>query len=169
MRNLPNSISNAYYILQNKKKKKSTDEPPQSITDPLDISINTPNENESFLGMSKVSENTYEVWLHEDCAVWAPDVFLVGARVMGLDAAVWNSTRYNCVICAKTGAIVCCLQRDCNESAHVPCARETQWSLNENNFKIYCQQHVAATTSLSKATPPPTTTTVTNSSVTLYS
>ncbi|XP_050323843.1 uncharacterized protein CG5098 isoform X2 [Bactrocera neohumeralis] len=108
--------------------------------DPLDCSADETLQ-QNFLGMSKVSEKSYEVWLHEDCIVWAPGVYLVGVRVMGLDAAVWTSTTYHCVLCSKPGAIVCCLQRDCKAAAHVPCARAAGWSLNESTMNVHCQQH----------------------------
>lgn len=111
-----------------------------AIIDPLDCSADETLQ-QNFLGMSKVSDKSYEVWLHEDCIVWAPGVYLVGVRVMGLDAAVWTSTSYHCVLCNKPGAIVCCLQRDCKAAAHVPCARAAGWSLNESTMKVHCQQH----------------------------
>ncbi|XP_067632649.1 uncharacterized protein CG5098 isoform X2 [Eurosta solidaginis] len=115
-----------------------------SDNDPLDCTADEELLQNNFIGMTKVSEKSYEVWLHEDCIVWAPDVFLVGVRVMGLDAAVWNSTRYHCTLCSKPGAIVCCLQRDCKLAAHVPCARTAGWSLNESIMQVHCQQHIPA-------------------------
>ncbi|XP_037946420.1 uncharacterized protein CG5098 isoform X2 [Teleopsis dalmanni] len=122
----------------NKKKKKHSNE--TNATD-LPQCSNAIMQQQTFLGMCKVSENSYEVWVHENCTIWAPGVFLVGARVLGLDAAVWNSTRYACILCTKPGAIICCLQRDCKAAAHVPCAQEAHWNLNETEFKVYCQNH----------------------------
>ncbi|XP_018784394.1 PREDICTED: uncharacterized protein CG5098 isoform X2 [Bactrocera latifrons] len=135
-------------LLQGKKKKNAQDTSAHgnlntdaTVTiDPLDCSTDETLQ-QNFLGMSKVSEKSYEVWLHEDCIVWAPGVYLVGVRVMGLDAAVWTSTTYHCVLCSKPGAIVCCLQRDCKAAAHVPCARAAGWSLNESTMNVHCQQH----------------------------
>lgn len=96
---------------------------------------------DSYLGMSRVTESSYEAWVHEDCAIWAPNIFLVGPRIVGLDSAIWNSVHYKCVLCLKSGAAICCLQRDCKVMAHVPCARELDWSIDEDCFRSYCQRH----------------------------
>jgi hypothetical protein len=52
------------------------------------------------LGMVPVSssggdgkEDGYEVWVHEECAVWAAGVHVVGARIVGLREAVWSAVR----------------------------------------------------------------------------
>ncbi|KAH8290971.1 hypothetical protein KR054_007576 [Drosophila jambulina] len=111
-----------------------------SSVDPLDCSHESKFV-ETFRGMGKTSEHGYEVWLHEDCAVWSNDIQLIGAHVNGLDAAVWDSTRYQCVLCQQTGASVCCFQRSCKVAAHVPCARSANWSLREEDRKVYCQLH----------------------------
>ncbi|XP_020803332.1 uncharacterized protein CG5098 isoform X1 [Drosophila serrata] len=111
-----------------------------SSVDPLDCSHES-KFIETFRGMGKTSEHGYEVWLHEDCAVWSNDIQLIGAHVNGLDAAVWDSTRYHCVLCQQTGASVCCFQRSCKVAAHVPCARSANWSLREEDRKVYCQLH----------------------------
>lgn len=96
---------------------------------------------ETFRGMSKTSDLCYEIWLHEDCAVWANDIQLIGAHVNGLDAAVWDSTRYQCVYCAQPGASICCFHRACKAAAHVPCARSANWSLSEEDRKVFCELH----------------------------
>ncbi|XP_022232213.2 uncharacterized protein CG5098 isoform X2 [Drosophila obscura] len=112
----------------------------QSSQDPLDCTHETKFV-ETFRGMCKTSEHGYEVWLHEDCAVWTNDIQLIGAHVNGLDAAVWDSTRYHCVVCSQTGASVCCFQRCCKATAHVPCARSSNWTLDEQDRKVFCQMH----------------------------
>ncbi|KAF4513838.1 UNVERIFIED_CONTAM: hypothetical protein B566_EDAN016671 [Ephemera danica] len=35
---------------------------------------------------------TWEVWVHEPCAVWAAGVHLVGPRMVGLQEAIWGAT-----------------------------------------------------------------------------
>lgn len=97
-----------------------------------------------FHGMTKVSETAYEVWVHEDCVVWADGVYIVGARIVGLDAAVWSCSRHKCCICEQYGAVVTCLERGCKIEAHVPCAKRSQWSLNEIDFKTHCKLHAIA-------------------------
>lgn len=126
-----------------KKKRKTNDSPSilqnstlstQSASPSFDI-------NDIYVGMSKVSETSYEVWVHEDCVVWSSGVYIIGARIVGLDTAVWSSTRYKCSICSKNGAMISCLQRGCAEKAHISCARTQGWDLNENEFKSTCEKH----------------------------
>ncbi|EDX07609.1 GD11336 [Drosophila simulans] len=147
------NIMQAPKISMHKRKRKQThdssisysDDPNESRSqcssvDPLDCSTESKFV-ETFRGMGKTSENGFEVWLHEDCAVWSNDIHLIGAHVNGLDAAVWDSTRYQCVLCQQTGASICCFQRCCKAAAHVPCARSDNWSLSEEDRKVYCQLH----------------------------
>ncbi|XP_055838750.1 uncharacterized protein CG5098 isoform X2 [Episyrphus balteatus] len=129
---VPSAHSNESNV-NNKKKKKLVE--PQSCTS----SEKSPEDR--FFGMSKVSDNSYEVWMHEDCSIWAPGVFLIGARIVGLENAVWSSTNYTCTICSLKGAMICCLQRGCGAKAHIPCARLSSWDLNESDFKTYCEKH----------------------------
>uniref|UniRef100_T1PAD1 PHD-like zinc-binding protein n=1 Tax=Musca domestica TaxID=7370 RepID=T1PAD1_MUSDO len=82
-----------------------------------------------------------EIWFHEDCAIWAPNLFLVGSKLVGLENAIWNSTQHVCVYCNKSGAIVCCLERECKETAHPICAQESNWLLNESKLWAYCIKH----------------------------
>ncbi|XP_070134266.1 uncharacterized protein CG5098 isoform X2 [Drosophila bipectinata] len=147
------TIMQAPKISMHKRKRKQThdsqvsysDDPNESqsqcsSTDPLDCNHETKFV-ETFRGMGKTSEHGYEVWLHEDCAVWSNDIHLIGAHVNGLDAAVWDSTRYQCVLCQQSGANICCFQRCCKAPAHVPCARSANWSLSEEDRKVHCQLH----------------------------
>lgn len=92
--------------------------------------------------MSRISDVCYEIWIHEECAIWAPNIFVVGSRLAGLEDVTWNSIRYECVYCLKPGALLCCLQRDCKATSHVPCAREFNWLLDESRFWTYCGKHV---------------------------
>ncbi|KAI8039668.1 uncharacterized protein CG5098 isoform X1 [Drosophila gunungcola] len=158
-RNLPVVPATLAHIMQapkismHKRKRKQThdssisysDDPNESRSqcssvEPIDCS-HEPKFVETFRGMGKTSEHGFEVWLHEDCAVWSNDIQLIGAHVNGLDAAVWDSTRYQCVLCQQTGASVCCFQRSCKAPAHVPCARSANWSLSEEDRKVFCQLH----------------------------
>lgn len=91
--------------------------------------------------MIKATDNSYEVWMHEDCIVWSSGVHIIGSKVIGLETAVWSSTRHNCSICQINGAMICCLHRGCKNEAHIPCARQKNWILNENDFKCRCEDH----------------------------
>lgn len=99
-------------------------------------------ENVDFNGMKKISDTDYEVWIHEDCAVWSPGVFVISAHLVGLEDSVWSSVRHKCSHCQENGAMICCLDRGCkNTVAHYPCARDQNWTLNEHEFKTFCEKH----------------------------
>ncbi|KAH8375687.1 hypothetical protein KR009_009805, partial [Drosophila setifemur] len=155
-RNLPVVPATLAHIMQapkismHKRKRKQThesysDDPNESHSQcsSMDLLDTTPESKfvETFRGMVKTSEHGFEVWLHEDCAVWSNDIQLIGAHVNGLDAAVWDSTRYQCVLCQQAGANICCFQRCCKAAAHVPCARTANWNLSEEDRKVHCQLH----------------------------
>lgn len=93
--------------------------------------------------MTKASDDSYEVWMHGDCAVWSSGVHIIGTRIVGLEAAVWSSSRYRCAKCQKYGAMLCCLHRGCGENVHVPCARLSNWNLCDDDFKSLCDKHCA--------------------------
>ena len=94
---------------------------------------------EIFSGMSKVDENSFEVWLHEECLVWAPGVYMIGSKIIGMESAIWSSTRYRCAYCNLNGAMLSCLSRECRKPAHFGCARKG-WTLNDE-FKTFCEIH----------------------------
>lgn len=98
-----------------------------------------------FYGMTRASDCSYEVWAHEDCIVWASGVHIIGARVVGLETAVWGSVRHQCGICKQYGAMLSCLQRSCSDEVHVPCAKRCDWSLDEHSFQGRCSKHSLAT------------------------
>ncbi|GBP39867.1 Uncharacterized protein CG5098 [Eumeta japonica] len=82
-----------------------------------------------------------EVWVHEECAVWAPGVLAGGLRVWGLESAVWNARGVRCVRCGRGGAAIACGVRGCPQRTHVWCARVTRWTLDEDRFRAVCPKH----------------------------
>lgn len=94
-----------------------------------------------FYGMTKVSDTTYEIWLHEDCMIWAPGVNMIAGRLLGLENAVWSTTKNQCGLCEKNGATVFCLERGCSGLVHFFCARQSSWSLCDGELKCYCPKH----------------------------
>jgi hypothetical protein len=122
--------------LQAKKKKKNSDIQP-STSKP---STSAHNEIDIHAGMVKANDNTYEIWVHEECAVWAPGVHMIGARIVGLEAAIWTSCRHKCTICNGYGAMLSCLKHNCAEKAHINCAYSSNWKLGMD-FKSYCEVH----------------------------
>lgn len=91
--------------------------------------------------MTKMTDTSYEVWVHGDCAVWSSGVHLIGTRIVGLETAVWGSARHQCTKCQNYGAMLCCFKRGCGDVAHIPCARKANWNLCDEDFKILCDKH----------------------------
>jgi hypothetical protein len=115
-----------------KKKRKSNASPAAAVNGGVTFE-------EVFNGMSKIDDNNYEVWFHEDCISYASGVYMIGSKIVGMEAAIWSSTRYRCAYCHKNGAILSCLSRDCKKPAHFGCARKT-WKLHDD-FKTFCEAH----------------------------
>jgi hypothetical protein len=114
-----------------KKKKKSVPSTPTNgISAELDI----------FNGMSRVDDDNYEIWFHEDCIVWSNGVHMIGSKLIGMDAAVWSSTRYQCSYCQRNGAMMKCLTRGCTNFGHFGCAQNKNWRLTDE-FKTFCENH----------------------------
>ncbi|KFB46922.1 AGAP005259-PA-like protein [Anopheles sinensis] len=93
-----------------------------------------------FYGMVKAGDSTYEVWTHEDCLVWAPGVYMVGTRIVGLEAAIWNCCRHQCELCTHYGAVVSCLRQGCSSKAHFICAHKQNWKMTDD-FQSFCARH----------------------------
>lgn len=82
-----------------------------------------------------------DLWMHEDCVLWASGVYMIAGRLVGLEEAVWGSTTSLCVLCKRTGAALSCLHRTCAERVHVACGRRSNWHLDETLLHSYCQNH----------------------------
>lgn len=93
------------------------------------------------LGIARLEDATYEVWAHEDCIVWSPGVYLVGAKIVGLEEAVWTASNVACARCANKGANICCLKRGCTNVMHLGCAYLAHWKLDDENYKSFCSEH----------------------------
>lgn len=94
-----------------------------------------------YLGLTKATETSYEIWMHEDCIVWGSGIHMIAGRLVGVEDAVWGSTSSRCGLCRKAGAVVCCLQRGCSERVHFPCGRQSNWTLDEGILNSYCNLH----------------------------
>ncbi|XP_014615925.1 PREDICTED: uncharacterized protein LOC106793471 isoform X1 [Polistes canadensis] len=101
------------------------------------------NTNAMFTGMTVIpgEEQRWEVWLHEQCAVWAAGVYLAGGRVTGLQEAVWDAAKSVCDSCGLTGANIGCVIRGCKSVIHYPCALTKGWHLDMNQYIPKCNLH----------------------------
>ncbi|XP_076762774.1 uncharacterized protein LOC143430400 isoform X1 [Xylocopa sonorina] len=101
------------------------------------------NTNAMFTGMTVLpgEEQRWEVWLHEQCAVWAAGVYMAGGRVTGLQEAVWDAAKSICDACGLTGANIGCVKRGCKAVTHYPCALTKGWHLDTNQYIPKCNLH----------------------------
>ncbi|XP_024889536.1 uncharacterized protein CG5098 isoform X2 [Temnothorax curvispinosus] len=102
------------------------------------------NTNTIFTGMTLHpggEEQRWEVWLHEQCAVWAAGVYMAGGRVTGLQEAVWDAAKSVCDACGLTGANIGCVKRGCKAVSHYPCALTKGWHLDTNQYIPKCNLH----------------------------
>nr|XP_033206426.1 uncharacterized protein LOC117166529 isoform X3 [Bombus vancouverensis nearcticus] len=101
------------------------------------------NTNAMFTGMTVLpgEEQRWEVWLHEQCAVWAAGVYMAGGRVTGLQEAVWDAAKSICDSCGLTGANIGCVKRGCKAVTHYPCALTKGWHLDTNQYIPKCNLH----------------------------
>lgn len=130
------SVSNEIQIKQGKKSKKRQNS--ESNRDSID---STELNKDILLGIAEVTSSSYEVWVHEDCVIWGPGVYLVGPKIVGLEGAVWGACSVGCKRCGLKGAAICCLKRGCGSVMHVGCAKLANWKLDELNYKAYCTEH----------------------------
>lgn len=96
---------------------------------------------DAMFGIAEVSQNSFEVWVHEDCVIWGPGVYLVGPKIVGLEGAVWGACSVACKRCGLKGAAVCCLKRGCGNVMHIGCAKFSNWKLDEDNYRAFCIEH----------------------------
>jgi len=90
------------------------------------------------------SDNRVEVWFHEDCVCWCPDVRLVGTLVIGLDEAVKLTQRALCSKCHLRGSTLACVANGCRETAHFNCAKLLGWDVDQEIFQARCAAHSTA-------------------------
>lgn len=95
-----------------------------------------------MLGIAEVTPTSFEVWVHEDCVIWSPGVYLVGPKIIGLEGAVWGACAVACKRCGLKGAAICCIKRGCGCVMHIGCAKLSNWKLDEDNYKAYCTAHI---------------------------
>ena len=82
----------------------------------------------------------FEVWLHENCAVWSVGVYMVEGKIYGLEEALNTAAETKCSRCSENGATLGCF-KSCNSNFHFPCARKSKCQFNEDNFTIRCPKH----------------------------
>src|SRR5438105_2350890 len=67
-----------------------------------------------------------DVWMHRECAVWSPNVYVdAKGDWRNVMEELWRSRPLNCAECRKGGASIGCFVESCNRSYHIRCAKQT--------------------------------------------
>jgi len=102
----------------------------------------SPSESPQNKGSGKSSSDQSEVWFHEDCICWMPQIRLIGCQILGLSEAIRVSQRAVCGKCDYRGSTIACSQMRCRETAHFPCAQDMNWYIDEETFIARCDLHL---------------------------
>ncbi|TRY76409.1 hypothetical protein TCAL_00030, partial [Tigriopus californicus] len=93
--------------------------------------------------LSESSKEQVEVWFHEDCFCWLPEISLIGNRLVGLETAISGAESSTCRRCHKSGSTMTCIRSGCREVIHFPCAQQADWHLDQFNFEATCLKHIS--------------------------
>ena len=88
------------------------------------------------------SDQKSEIWFHEDCVCWLPQIRLMGNRILGLPEAIRVSQKTACSKCNHKGCTIACSKVRCHETVHYPCAQALHWEIDDDNFSARCQKCV---------------------------
>jgi len=86
-------------------------------------------------------DDVAEIWFHEDCICWMPNVTLIGNRLYGLEDAVSAALGAVCYKCKRDGATLACVKGGCRLTVHFPCAVEARWRIREEVMEACCPSH----------------------------
>lgn len=87
---------------------------------------------------ASVQDGEVEIWFHEDCFCWVPNVYLVGSRIVGMREAVELCSSTRCCVCSEYGASLGCTRAGCRNAAHVPCTDTAAWRTDVTTFSATC-------------------------------
>ncbi|XP_072167719.1 uncharacterized protein [Diadema setosum] len=82
-----------------------------------------------------------ELWVHEECAVWAQGVFFLHGTLYGIHEAVKAAATKKCNLCRDPGASIGCLSKGCKQVYHYLCAMESECQMHLDNFSMTCPKH----------------------------
>ena len=94
-------------------------------------------------GSKQTGDQNCEVWFHEDCICWLPQIRLIGNQILGLPEAIKVTQKAVCLKCGYRGCTIACSQKKCHETAHFPCAQELHWEIDEDDFLARCANCVS--------------------------
>jgi hypothetical protein len=88
--------------------------------------------------------NMNNVWVHDQCAKWSPDVYDPNGDgiLEGVKDAIRRGRMIRCKHCNERGATLGCLVDTCRSSYHLPCARECGCNLKLDPYEVFCPKHI---------------------------
>lgn len=82
------------------------------------------------------------IWVHQQCAVWSPEVYFAGLGCLkNVRAALCRGRVLKCSRCGRPGATIGCRVDRCPKTYHVPCARANGCIFDHRKFLIACTDH----------------------------
>lgn len=82
------------------------------------------------------------IWVHQNCAVWSPEVYFAGLGCLkNVRAALSRGRALRCTRCSRTGATIGCRVDRCPKTYHLPCARANGCIFDHRKFLIACTDH----------------------------
>ncbi|KAL5564308.1 hypothetical protein UlMin_027472 [Ulmus minor] len=82
------------------------------------------------------------IWVHQNCAVWSPEVYFAGlGRLKNVRAALCRGRALKCTRCGRPGATIGCRVDRCPKTYHLPCARANGCIFDHRKFLIACTDH----------------------------
>ncbi|XP_030460878.1 uncharacterized protein LOC115681173 isoform X2 [Syzygium oleosum] len=81
-------------------------------------------------------------WVHQQCAVWSPEVYFAGLGCLkNVRAALCRGRALKCSRCGRPGATIGCRVDRCPKTYHLPCARADGCIFDHRKFLIACIDH----------------------------
>ncbi|XP_065561261.1 transcription factor 20-like [Artemia franciscana] len=90
---------------------------------------------------SKVDSDELETWFHERCLYWAPNIYMLAGKIIGIEVVIRELKNSDCNHCHIEGATIACYHRSCENRSHFPCA-VGKWQLMEDTYRCYCPRHL---------------------------
>ncbi|XP_057796365.1 uncharacterized protein LOC131012432 [Salvia miltiorrhiza] len=82
------------------------------------------------------------IWVHQQCAVWSPEVYFAGLGCLkNVRAALYRGKVLKCSRCRRPGATIGCRVDRCPKTYHLPCARAKNCIFDHRKFLIACTDH----------------------------
>ncbi|KAL3636892.1 hypothetical protein CASFOL_019191 [Castilleja foliolosa] len=82
------------------------------------------------------------IWVHQQCAVWSPEVYFAGLGCLkNVRAALYRGRVLKCSRCGRPGATIGCRVDRCPKTYHLPCARSKSCIFDHRKFLIACTDH----------------------------